>query len=192
MGKENEGQQPPAPGGTENSAGAAQPPNAGAEVQFTPEQQAKVDAIVTERLRRGREKWEADATEASRKAQEAAEATRLAEQQKWQELAEKREGQLRELEGKVKAAGEREGRLTRLEGVLKAHLDTQRAGLPPHVLALLDKLPVEEQLEYIAANTAALRPGQAAQVPPTPQSSAPATQTEEQRREQAVSIHSYW
>ena len=182
---------PAAPAGTGDSPGATTP-NAGTEVQFTPEQQAKLDAIITDRLRRGKEKWEADAAELQRKAVAATEAAQLAEQQKWQELAQKREGTIGELEGKLKTAGEREGRLTRLEAALTAHLATQRAGLPAHVLALLDRLPVEEQLEYIAANTAALRPGQVATIPATPTATSPAGLTAEQKQAQSVGIRTYW
>lgn len=182
--KPNPGAQP----GTGDGPG----PNAGNPVQFTPEQQAHLDAIIAERLKRGREKWEADAAELARKAAAATEAAQLAEQQKWQELAQKREGTIGELEGKLKAAGEREGRLTRLEAALKAQLESQRAGLPPHVLALLDRLPVEEQLEYIAANAAALKPGQAVTIQPTPTAASPAGLTEEQRRAGSASVRSYW
>lgn len=195
MGKESE-QQPPAPGGTGDGPGAATPPNAGTPqpVQFTPEQQAHIDAIVKERLARGREKWEADNAAARQKAEQEAEAARLAEQQKWQELAQKREAEAKALEGKLKEAEGREGRLARLEAALEAHLDTQRAGLPAHLLTLLDKMPVEEQLEYLAGNAAALRPagGQQASIPPTPQAQGAPGLSEEQRRAASAGIRSYW
>lgn len=178
--------------GTGNSTGAASPPNAGEVVQFTPAQQAHLDNVIAERLKRAKEKWEADTTAAQRKAEEAAEAVRLAEQQKWQELAQKREGMVKDLEGKLAEAGRERTRLERLEAALKSHLDAARAGLPPHLLALLDKMPTEEQLEYIAANAAALRPGQAASIPPTPAATNAPALNEAERRAAAVSVRSYW
>ena len=180
-------------GGTDDGTGAGNPPNAGETVQFTPAQQAHIDNIVTERLQRGKAKWEADAAETQRKATEAAEAAQLAAQQKWQELAEKREAEIRSLEGQLAEGKTREGRLTRLEAALTAQLETQRAGLPAHLLLLLDKMPVEEQLEYLAANAAALRPvGAGAGIPATPAAQGTTGLTDEQRRENSASVRDYW
>lgn len=193
MSKETE-PQPPAPGGTGDGSGAGTPPNAGQhEVAFTPAQQAQIDALVNARLARGKEKWEADAAALRTKVEQEAEATRLAEQQKWQELAGKREAEVKALEGKLEEGKAREGRLARLEAALQTQLATQRTGLPPHLLALLDKMPVEEQLEYLATNAAVLRPaGQAAPIPPTPPGQTAPGLTEEQRRAASASVRAYW
>ncbi len=45
----------------------------------------------------------------------------------------------------------------RYEAALKKHLDAARKDLPEHITALLDKLPVDEQLDWIAANQDALK-----------------------------------
>jgi len=71
--------------------------NAGA-VQFTAEQQARIDAIVAERLQRAREKFQSEADDARKKAEAEAERVRLKEQAEWQKLAEQNEARVAELE----------------------------------------------------------------------------------------------
>ena len=63
------------------------PANAG--IQFSPEQQAHVDGLITDRLKRAQVKWEADQKASSDKAAATANATKLAEEKRFQELAEK-------------------------------------------------------------------------------------------------------
>jgi DNA repair exonuclease SbcCD ATPase subunit len=180
-------------GGTADGAGAEKPNPGEQAVQFTPAQQAHINAIIAERLKRDREKWEADAQSARERAEREAEAQRLAEQQKWQELAQKRETEVKDLQRALEEGQKREGRLTRLEAALKAQLEAQRQGLAPHLLTLLDKMPVEEQLEYLSANAAALRPaGQVAGIPPTPPGQGAPGLTEDERRQLAAGIRSYW
>lgn len=72
--------------------------NAGTGVQFTDEQQRAIDRVVTERLKRAKEKWDADAKSAADKASAEAEQARLKEQAKWQELAERHEARVKALE----------------------------------------------------------------------------------------------
>ena len=59
-------------------------------VEFTEEQQAKIDEIVVERLERAKSKWESEQEEAQKKAEAEAEQKRLEEQAEWQKLAERR------------------------------------------------------------------------------------------------------
>jgi hypothetical protein len=40
----------------------------------------------------------------------------------------------------------------RYEGALKTYLDQERDGLPPHITALLDRMDVADQLEWLSAN----------------------------------------
>lgn len=82
-----------------------------------------------------------------------AEETRLAEQQKWQELSEKYKAEAEGLKP-------HQDKATKYEAALKAILETERKGLPKHVLELLDNLDAAAQLEYIAKNKAALNPVQ--------------------------------
>lgn len=134
--------------------------------------------------------WRADweKAEAKRKADaEAAEAERLKKQGEFEKLAEQAQAKARELEQQVATASER---VKTLETALKTYLDQERQGLPAHILALLDALPVEKQLEYIATNRQALKPAPAQQsgggIPPTPApGSPPGKLSEEERRKRA-------
>lgn len=84
-------------------------PNAGTGVQFTDEQQKALDRVVQERLKRAKEKWDADAKAAQEKATSEAEKERLKAQAEWQKLAEQHEARvkaLEPLEAEVKAYGE--------------------------------------------------------------------------------------
>jgi hypothetical protein len=143
--------------------------------QFT---QADLDRIVTERLDRERKAREKEAE----KVKTIAEQKALEDEKKWQELAEKQKTQIADFE---KSAGE----LTTLkdthakyEKALKAYLETQRKGLPDHIVKLLDKLDPVEQLEYIAANAEALNKPKS-NIPPTPDSKDPKDLDEAQKAE---------
>lgn len=133
------------------------------EKKFT---QAELDNILRKRL--DQEKQQREKAEA--KAREEAEAKALLEQQKYQELAEARAKRIAELEA---TAAELEGareQAERYKSALSAHLETQRKGLPGHITTLLDKLDPVEQLEWIAANQAAIGPpnGHKGGVPASP------------------------
>ena len=75
--------------------------NVAAAAQFTAEQQAAVDRVVAERLRRAREKWSEEQRAKAAADTDAAEAQRLKEEQKWQELARKHEAKAAELAARV-------------------------------------------------------------------------------------------
>lgn len=109
------------------------------------------------------------------------------EQGRWKDLAEQHEAKVKELEPAVAKAD-------RYEAALKAHLETQRKDLPAHITALLDRLDVADQLDWIAANQEALKPQPftnghtvAAAVPATPKPAngqAVATQQQQDHRQQ--------
>jgi hypothetical protein len=86
----------------------------------------------------------------------AAETAQLQEQGKLQELADKLKADLEKAKPKVKTA-------EKYEQVLTQYLEKERDGLPDHILPILDKLPVDEQLSYIAEHREALKP---AKTPP--------------------------
>lgn len=146
--------------------------------------QADVDRIVTERLERERKK----ADEKARKAGEDAEAKALADQQKFQELADKRGKALTDLEASTATLTAQleaeQGKAQRYEKALTALLTEQRKRVPEHLHGLLDKLPVDEQLTWIATNGDKLTT--AAGVPSTPKPAAagpsPEQVAEAQRR----------
>jgi hypothetical protein len=84
----------------------------------------------------------------------AAETAQLEEQGKLQELADNLKAKLEEAKPKVKTA-------EKYEAVLTQYLEKEREGLPDHILPILDKLPVDEQLSYIAEHREALKPAKA-------------------------------
>lgn len=85
MADETKGQQDA--NATGDGTGGASP-NAG-QLTFTPEQQAHIDTLVTDRLKRAQAKWQADAQAAAEKAKADVDATKLAEEKRFQELADK-------------------------------------------------------------------------------------------------------
>lgn len=138
--------------GTGDGTGDATGDKGGSEKPTPTFTQADVDRIVKERLERESAKVE----KAAQKAREEAETKALADQQKFQELAEKRAKALTDLEataadltGKVESATQR---AERYEKALTAMLTEQRKRVPDHLHSLLDKLPVDEQLAWIASN----------------------------------------
>ena len=138
--------------GTGDGTGDATGDKGGSEKPTPTFTQADVDRIVKERLDRESAKTE----KATQKAREEAEAKALADQAKYQELADKRGQKLTELEattvdltGKLELATQR---AERYEQALTALLTEQRKRVPDHLHSLLDKLPVDEQLTWIASN----------------------------------------
>ena len=110
--------------------------------------QAELDAIIADRLSREKKNQEAATEKARKKAEEDA----LLKNQEFQKLAEERGKRIAELEplgDQIKSATET---ADRYKGALEKYLETEKKGLPKHVLTLLDKLDPVEQIEYIAAN----------------------------------------
>jgi len=176
-----------APGAEAQAGTGEQQPNGGdaAAVTFSAEQQAHIDQLIGERLKRAKEQWKAAADVAEKKAADAAEADRLKEQAKFKELSEKQAAQLAELEG-VKPE------LERYKGALEQYAAKAREGLPEHLVPLLEKLDVVEQLAYLAEHGAAVgKP--AAQVPETP-NAAPGSETldDAAKRKRSVGVRRVW
>lgn len=137
------------------------------EAKFT---QADIERIIAERLDRERKKAE----EKAAKAQAEAEAKALAEQNQFKELAEKHAQRIAQLEAI-------EPKAQRYEAALVKLLEAQRKSIPEHVITLLDKLDVADQLEWIATNQAKIAPPSGA--PATPKATGSNTTPED--REQA-------
>jgi hypothetical protein len=122
-------------------AGDATQQNADKETpKFT---QSEVDRLIGERLQREKAK----ATEAAEKARKEAEEKALADNAKWQELAETR-GKDNEA---LKAQAER---AERLEAALTKRWDAEKSAVPDYILPLLEKMSVDERLDYITDNRA--------------------------------------
>lgn len=126
--------------------------------------QRRVDEMLRERLERERVKAE----KAAAKAKEDALAEAAAKNGEWQQLAEQRAARLSELEtqlGDLEAATARAGRY---EQALGKQVEALRKDLPKHLLPLLDKLDVAEQLEWLAANREQVALAKTTGVPATP------------------------
>jgi|GEM_PF-4870130 len=70
-------------------------------VEFTPEQQAVIDALIAKRLARAAAKSKTKNDAAAQKAKSEAEQARLADEKEWQKLAEKRETELGKKEAEL-------------------------------------------------------------------------------------------
>lgn len=132
-------------GGKPDGEGKSPELNDGGKIEFTAEQQAAIDQIVADRLKREREKVE----KASRKERDDAEAQRLAEEQKWQTLSEKQAEKIKEMEEQTAELDGLKAELEAYKKALEEHVESVRKGLPPEVVELLSKLPVIEQMAYI-------------------------------------------
>lgn len=170
-------------------AGAATP--ATAAPMFSAEQQAHIDKIVAERLRRDRAKWQADAEAKAKAEADEAEAKRQAEQGEWETLARKHETAAAEAKGQVK---ELSAQLERANEALGKLVESRKAGLPEALLATLEGRDLFDQLALVDAFQASLPaagsngagPRQA--TPPTPQPQGQRELTAEERRQRAARI----
>ena len=95
------------------------PPAKAADIEFTAEQQTRIDQIIGERLGRARTSWEVAAAAAKTKAESEAEQAKLTEQAEWQKLAEKHQARVTELEP---LEAETAAYAEVIEGMLKAKL----------------------------------------------------------------------
>lgn len=130
---------------------------------------SEVESIVRARLKA----FEDDQKKKAEKDQRAAVAAALREQGDFARLAEAREAEVQEAARKIAELEPEKARADRYEESLKKHLAAQRKGLPKHIVALLDRLDVADQLDYLAENAEAI--AAAAPAPETkPNGSTPA------------------
>jgi myosin heavy subunit len=132
-------------------------------------------------------KRELEKAEKDRKANEQAEAEkRLKEQGEYKQLAEQHAAKIAELETQLAQLAPATERVKVLETALGKYLAKEREGLPPHILALLDSLSVDKQLEYITNNRQALKPAApTGAIPPTPPATTPGQLSDEERRKRS-------
>lgn len=165
---------------------------------FTADQQAHVDKLISERLRRAQEKWRADQdakakadADKARAEQDAAEAERQKQQGEWEALAHRQEAAATEAKAQVK---ELAAQLERANGVIAGLVESRKAGLPEAMLKALEGRDIYDQLQLVDAFQASLP---AASVPvngqqrqatqPTPQPQGQRELTPEERRVRARS-----
>ena len=126
--------------------------------------QAKVEALLKERLEREAKK----ADQKAQKAREEAQAEAAAKNGEWQQLAEQRAAKIAELESQAAAFDATTTKAQRYEQALAKQVEVLRKDVPKHLAPLLDKLDVVEQLEWLAANRETIAPKQPNGVPATP------------------------
>ncbi len=147
---QQEAQQQAMPENTENATGQSGQPaeqNSG-ETQGRTYTQAEVEATIKERLERERKKQERDTA----KQKEQAEAQALEARAEWEQLAGKRQITINTYESTIAELEPMRDRVGALEGVLGEYVKAEREALPQHILDLLDEMPVEKQLAWIAKN----------------------------------------
>lgn len=110
--------------------------------------QAEFDAALKERLERAKKQGEKAADDARKQA----EAESAAKNGEWQKLAEQRATELADLGKRVAELEPVTAKLEAYEKAIKTQLESDRAKLPPNIVTLLDKLPLTEQIDWIAAN----------------------------------------
>ncbi len=152
----------------DRAAGASPAP---AQPSFSAEQQAAVDRIVAERLKRAQDKWRADQEAKAAADTDAAEAKRLEDEKKFQELAGRHEKRAAELDAKLQAAT---ADLERATALINGLLESKKKGLPESMAKLLEGRNIFEQLEIADAYLAAqpVGGGSRSTTPPTPQAQA--------------------
>lgn len=133
----------PAPAAT-GPTGPTAPTGPAPVISFTAEQQAAVDRIVTERLAREREQ---DAQRIAAAA-ETARIAALREAGNDKDAAAELQKQVDALTPK---AGERDAAIA----VIEKMVQSRKANAPAHIVALLEKQPLTEQLAYIEEHEAA-------------------------------------
>jgi hypothetical protein len=177
---------------TQAQSPAPAQPAAGA-LSFSAEQQAHIDRMVGERLKRAQEKWQADLEAKNEAERKAGEAKRLKDEQKWQELAQAQEVKATEAEASLAKAREQ---LARANKVIEGLVESRKKGLPEAMLKTLDGRDIYDQLElanaFIESLPAQPANGSATQrqavTTPTPEAQGNRALTPEERRQQARRI----
>jgi uncharacterized coiled-coil protein SlyX len=116
--------------------------------------QKRVDDMLAERLERERKKSE----KAAQKAREDAQAEAAAKNGEWQSLAEQRAVKVAELETQLTSLEASKAQADRYGEALSQQVTALRKDVPKHLLPLLDKLDVAEQLEWLASNREQIAP----------------------------------
>lgn len=134
--------------------------------------QDEIDAIITKRLEREREKAAKEAEAAKQKAEEMV----LEKQQEWEKLAKQREAKLAELNAQTEQSAESlkavEENYSTLETAVSTFVEAQLSRVPEPTRQLLDKLPLVDRLEWLASNAESIKK-QVHAIPETPSAQLP-------------------
>lgn len=145
--------------------------------------QAELDRIVEDRLSRERAKAE----KLREKERREAEAATLAANSEFQTLAQKRQERVLELEAMVTDREALAEKTARYERALTAQRDQLIAKVPTAIKALLEKMDIAEQIEWLAQNAAAVGGTPPPNLPNTPNGAKPNLTPAEMRQQKHFS-----
>lgn len=155
------GQPGTTPGGQNGATpdpGQTQP--AAAAKTFT---QEELEKAIGERLERERKKAEKETQDRERQA----ELARLESQKEFEKLAEERANELKKKQSRIEELETAAARVEKMDAALSQYRDILLANVPESVKTLLEKQPVEDQLEWLTQNSSQFQgSGQPAQTPP--------------------------
>ena len=115
--------------------------------------QKRIEESLKERLAREAKKAEASA----KRVKEEAEIAALEQNQQFQQVVEKQKERISQLEAKEALLDQTIAERDKYKDALEAKLKSEKTGLPPHILALLDRLDPVEQIEYLVKNSSVLK-----------------------------------
>lgn len=124
-----------------------------------------------------------DAQKAAAKAQQDAEAETAKKNGEWQKLAEQREKELADLQAKLADYDTLRASADSYQKLMGAQWEASKKSIPAHILPLLEAMPVDKRLEYLAANADKFKTG-AGGPPPSPAPADP-SEADKARKEQA-------
>lgn len=148
------------------------------------ELQQYINDTLKDRLAREDRKREEAAAKARKEAEEAA----LEQQEEFKKLADKRAERILDLEAQVGTLEQVTAERDEMNDALQGYLNTEREGLPDHILPLLDELSPVKQLAYISANRAQFGKASGRGIDPTPKGQSDPKIPDEERRKVAWKV----
>ncbi len=121
-------------------------------IEWTPEQQEEINRMQGETRKEERRKARADFDADVAKAKQAAEEKELTEKQEFKTLAEKRQTEIDTLKKANEDLTTAKEQGDKYKAALEKSLQTQTEKLPKHIKALLSKMDVLEQMDYLNEN----------------------------------------
>lgn len=187
-------------GGNGNSAGAGQEGDDTSKAKAKDEEessepsftQADLERIIADRLARQEKKLKREFEQT----QEQARTQELEDTAQWQELAQKRQGQIVELQQRVDTLEKVAETAAKNEKSLLAYVDKLKNGVPDSILGLLDGKDAADQLEWLTANAEGFTrsedkgdgEGEGGELTPTPPPSGDSKMTETERRRMSYQV----
>ncbi len=154
--------------------------------------QADLERVLTDRLARQEKKLKREFEQT----QEQARTQELEDTAQWQELAQKRQGQIIELQQRVDTLEKAAETAAKNEKSLLAYVDKLKDGVPESILGLLEGKDAADQLEWLTANAESFlkgedkgdEEGESDELTPTPPPSGDSKMTETERRRMSYQV----